>query len=424
MRPPIIRKILIGALLFRLFFVSLFLPAVTAFVSAASTLTGLDRIDEFSHLFAGKRLALVVNQTSLNRSGEHITDIFLKMPDVAVTALFGPEHGVRGRAAAGVRVGDDVDAATKIPVYSLYGRSKKPTPDMLKNVDLLVFDMQDIGARFYTFIWTMFTVMQSAAENGIPIVVLDRPNPIGGRVEGPVLEPQFASFIGLQPIPVRHGMTVGELARLFNGEGWLGDGLVADLTVVPLRNWHHELWYDETGLTFTPTSPNMPDIETAAVYPGLCLLEGTNVSEGRGTDAPFLTFGAPWIDGEVLCNELASRNLSGVVFEPISFTPRTISGKAVHPKYENRRCSGARIKVARRDSLNAFVAGVIVVKTIHDLYPGQFAFRKDGFFDLLCGTDAVRLGIKAGASVREMKAHWAHQLANFKKIRKKYLLYH
>ena len=391
--------------------------------SAEPTIIGLERIDEFHHLFANKRVGLVINQTSLNRSGEHITDIFLKLLNVEVTALFGPEHGVRGQAADGDRIGDEFDETEKIPIYSLYGKTKKPTLEMLENVDLLVFDMQDIGVRFYTFVWTMYLVMHAAAENGVPIVVLDRPNPIGGPVEGPLLQPNFVSFVGLKPLPVRHGMTIGELAALFNDEGWLGDHLCADLTVIPMKNWHHDMWYDETGLAFTPPSPNMPNLETAAVYPGLCLLEGTNVSEGRGTDAPFLTFGAPWIDGTALCQALKALKLPGVDFQPVSFTPRSIPGKARHPKFENQRCKGAHIIVTGRDSLNAFSMGLSVIRLLHEMYPDSFRFRSDGHFDLLCGTDSIRKAIEKGASVQELEKLWMDDLNDFAKLRKKYLIY-
>lgn len=396
---------------------------VTSPMRAESTLTGLDRIDEFQHLFAQKRVGLVVNHTSLNKDGTHISDIFLEMPDVTVTALFGPEHGVRSQAADGELVSDDIDAAQSIPVYSLYGKTSKPTPDMLKNVDILVFDMQDIGARFYTFIWTMFYAMQSAAEQNIPIVVLDRPNPIGGKLEGPVLDRRFKSGIGRQPIPVRHGMTIGELAQLFNGEGGLGENVRADLTVIPMKNWHRAMWFDETGLPFAPPSPNMPNLETASVYPGLCLVEGTNVSEGRGTASPFLTFGAPWIDSEMLIKELTAVKIPGVAFEAIEFTPKTIPGKALHPKFENQRCFGARLSVTDRGALSAFMAGISVIKVIHDLYPQKFAFREDGYFDLLCGTDAVRELIQSGESVQAIKASWRAELGKFEKMRTKYLLY-
>jgi uncharacterized protein YbbC (DUF1343 family) len=391
--------------------------------SNEKTKTGLDRIDEFQNLFSGKRVGLVVNHTSLNKAGDHITDIFLHMPDVTVAALFGPEHGVRGQAADGEQVGDGVDAIQNIPVYSLYGKTKKPTAEMLENVDVLVFDIQDIGARFYTFIWTLFYVMQGAAENDIPIVVLDRPNPIGSAIEGPVLQPDFSSFVGLFPIPVRHGMTVGELARLYNGEGWLGDHTGVELTVVPMQNWRRNMWFDETGLPFTPTSPNMPDLQTAAIYPGLCLIEGTNVSEGRGTDAPFLTFGAPWINGDILAKRLNELKISGIEFKSTEFVPIIIPGKARSPKFENQRCKGVHINVVDQKLLDSFFMGVVIVKTIHDLYPQQFAFRKSGYFDLLCGTDYIRKSIERGDDVESIQASWQQSLEDFKKMRKKYLLY-
>ncbi len=386
-------------------------------------LTGLDQIQEYRHLFNSKKIGIVTNHTAVNRQGEHITDIFLEMPDVQVTALFGPEHGVRGHATAGEHVDSQVDPLTDYPVYSLYGASKKPTLEMLKNIDVLVFDIQDIGARFYTYIWTMFYALQAAAENDIAFIVLDRPNPITGKVEGPILKKEFSSFVGLQPIPVRHGMTVGELAQLFSGEGGLGENIKADLTIIPLKNWRRDMWFDETGLDFIPPSPNMPSLETAMIYPGTCLLEGTNVSEGRGTDFPFLMFGAPWINADLLCEKLNATNLIGVDFDPVEFTPVSMPGKSLHPKYENEKCLGSKIRITDGDSLNAFECGVHIIKTLHDLYPDDFEFRQDGFFDKLCGTDVIRTGIKKGRDNAPLIRTWSSSQEAFLRMREKYLLY-
>ncbi|MHC4745057.1 MAG: exo-beta-N-acetylmuramidase NamZ family protein, partial [Planctomycetota bacterium] len=266
--------------------------------------TGLDNIASYHEMFRGKRVGIITNHTGCNSAGRHITDVFAEMEGVKVTALFGPEHGIKGSKAAGEKIDSEAGEAEDIPVYSLYGKTLKPTPEMLKNVDVLVFDIQDVGARFYTYTYTMSLAMEAAAENRKRFVVLDRPNPINGlTVEGSVLEPRFASFVGLYPIPVRHGMTVGELALMFNRQGWLKGGVRADLVVVSVGSWRRGDWYDKTGLRFIKPSPNMTDLNTAIVYPGLCLLEGTNVSEGRGTRKPFLQFGAPWIDA----GELAAR---------------------------------------------------------------------------------------------------------------------
>jgi uncharacterized protein YbbC (DUF1343 family) len=385
-------------------------------------LTGLDQIADYQHLFKNKKIGIITNHTAVNRQGEHITDIFLNLPDVTVAALFGPEHGVRGQAVAGERVESQVDPLTDIPVYSLYGASKKPTPEMLKNIDVLVFDIQDIGARFYTYIWTMFYALQAAAENNITFVVLDRPNPITGKIEGPILEQEFSSFVGLQPIPIRHGLTIGELAKMFVGEKWIGE-TKTELIVVPIKNWRRDMWFDETGLQFIPPSPNMPTLETATIYPGTCLLEGTNVSEGRGTDTPFLLFGAPWINADRLCAQLNRLELTGVHFEPAEFTPMSLPGKAPNPKYENKKCFGAKIHITNRDSLNAYACGMHIIKMLQNVYPNDFEFRRDGFFDKLCGTAKVRIAIENGERVENILNVGYKEQEAFLNLREKYLLY-
>jgi uncharacterized protein YbbC (DUF1343 family) len=277
-----------------------------------------DRMD----LLKGKRVGLITNPTGVDRSLKSIVDTFYHNKNIHLTALFGPEHGVRGSEDAGAYVPFYIDKKTHIPVYSLYGETKKPTPEMLKNVDVLVFDIQDVGTRFYTYIYTMAYAMQAAKENHIPFIVLDRPNPLGGtKVEGPVLDPKYSSFVGMYPIALRHGMTVGELAKYFNNEFNIG----ADLTVVKMKGWKRNEYYDETPLQWVMPSPNMPTLDTALVYPGAALFEGTNVSEGRGTTRPFELIGAPYIDGDVLAQKLNELKLPGVVFRSANFTPTTSS---------------------------------------------------------------------------------------------------
>ncbi|MBM4028131.1 MAG: DUF1343 domain-containing protein, partial [Planctomycetes bacterium] len=259
---------------------------------AASVRTGLDHVAAHKDLFQGQRVGIIANHTSYDSTGKYVVEVFRALEGVRVVTLFSPEHGLRGTEEAGRKIAHDIDPVSGLPVHSLYGGTNKPTPQMLADVDVLVFDMQDVGARFYTYLYTMSLAMEAAAENGKKFVVLDRPNPINGtQLEGPVLEPKFATFVGLYPIPVRYGLTVGELARMVNGEGWLAKGIKADLTVVPLTGWRRGMWFDATGLRFIKPSPNMPDLETATIYPGLCLLEGTNLSEGRGTPKPFCQFG-------------------------------------------------------------------------------------------------------------------------------------
>ena len=264
---------------------------------------------------------------------------------------------------------------------------------MLKDVDVLVFDIQDVGARFYTYLYTMSLAMEAAVENGKRFVVLDRPNPINGvQVEGPVLEPAFATFVGLYPIPVRYGLTVGELARMINGEGWLTGHFTADLTVVPLTGWQRDMWYDQTDLRFINPSPNMPDLETATLYPGLCLLEGTNVSEGRGTPKPFLQFGAPWIDPNALATRLNALNLPGLRFAPASFTPTS-------SKHQGKLCHGVEIALMDRNRLVPFWTGVLIVNEIRRMYPNQFEWNAS-HFDRLCGTAAIRDAIDCRKAAR------------------------
>jgi uncharacterized protein YbbC (DUF1343 family) len=384
--------------------------------SSAAVRTGLDNVGRHKELFAGKRVGIIANHTSYNSEGKYIVDVFRAMGDVRVVALFSPEHGLRGLEEAGEKVADEKDPVSGLPVYSLYGRTTKPTPKMLADVDVLVFDIQDVGARFYTYLYTMSLSMEAAAEAGKRFVVLDRPNPIDGvQVEGPVLDPKLASFVGLYPIPVRYGLTVGELARMVNGEGWLAKGAKADLTVVPLTGWRRGMWYDQTGLRFIKPSPNMPDLETATLYPGLCLLEGTNVSEGRGTPKPFRQFGAPWIDPDALAARLNALSLPGLRFRPTSFTPTS-------SKFQGQKCLGVEITITDRTRLEPFWTGVLIINELHRLYPDKLEWRS-AHFDRLCGTSTIREAITAGKPLADLKTSWATECKTFEQTRRRYLLY-
>jgi uncharacterized protein YbbC (DUF1343 family) len=381
-----------------------------------SVKTGLDRVGEYKNLFEGKRLGIIANHTAYDSAGRFIVDVFRGMENVKVAALFGPEHGLWGTAPDGKKIDSQTHSVYNLPVYSLYGKTQKPTREMLQDIDVLVFDIQDIGARFYTYIYTMSLAMEAAAENGKTFVVLDRPNPISGiSVEGNILEPAQASFVGLYPIAVRHGMTAGELAKMFNGQGWLAVRVKAELIVVPMQGWSRRMWYDKTGLRFIKTSPNMPDLETAAIYPGLCLLEGTNVSEGRGTTMPFRQFGAPWIDSKVLAGRLNALNLPAMRFEPVSFTPDS-------SKYQGRECHGVRILVADRNRLEPYFSGVRIINEIYRMYPDQFEWRAS-HFDRLCGTSKVRNAVTSNSSLDTLKSGWRKELEAFLKIRAGYLIY-
>ncbi|NLH44133.1 MAG: DUF1343 domain-containing protein [Planctomycetes bacterium] len=384
--------------------------------SSAAVRTGLDNVEQHSDLFKGKRVGIIANHTAYDSQGRHIVDVLRAMPGVQVTALFSPEHGFRGTEEAGASIDNRTDAATGLPILSLYGKTRKPTPQMLADVDVLVFDIQDVGARFYTYLYTMSLAMEAAAECGKRFVVLDRPNPLGGvRIEGPILEPQFATFVGLYPIPVRYGLTVGELARMINGEGWLAGKVKADLTVVPLTGWRRDMWYDKTGLPFIKPSPNMPDLETATLYPGLCLLEGTNLSEGRGTPKPFRQFGAPWIDANALTARLNALGLVGLRFAPTSFTPTS-------SKHQGQACQGVEITLVDRDRIEPFWAGVLIVNELCRMYPNQFEWNAS-HFDRLCGTDTIRKAIAGGTSVERLKPVWDAACKSFQAAGRKYFLY-
>lgn len=384
--------------------------------------TGLDVLLT-RHLpeLAGRRVGLVTNHTGVTRDLQHGADA-LRAAGVNLVALYGPEHGVRGGAQAGVAVASATDPITGIPLMSLYGATERPTPEMLGGVDLLLVDMQDIGARFYTYPWTMVHVLAAAGQMGIPVWVLDRPNPIGGLArdaDGPLLDMRFASLVGLYPVPIRHSLTMGELARYVNGEYNLG----CDLRVIPMAGWRREMWWEETGLDFVPMSPNSPGLDMAVLYPGTCLIEGTNVSEGRGTTRPFEWIGAPWINGPELAQALNALELPGVRWRAIYFTP------SFH-KFAGQECQGVQPHVRDRRALRPVALGLHLVDTLRRLYPQQFAWREDqrpdrpGWpFDRLMGTDTVRLALEAGEPATAIIAAWAPGVAHFVNRRTPYLLY-
>lgn len=340
-----------------------------------SVLTGLDvLLSQQSEGLKGKTLALVTNHTGLDKNGNPNYQRLMALDNVTLKVIFSPEHGLFGEAAAGERISYNEKKAALPAVISLYGKTKKPTKDMLENIDLILYDIQDIGARFYTYISTLGLVMETAGELGIPVLVLDRPNPIrGDRIEGPVLYMAYQSFVGYYPIPIQYGLTVGELAKMIVGENWIHP--TPHLEVIQVQNWERHLWYDETNIPWIKPSPNIPDLETAIIYPGMCLLEGTNVSEGRGTQSPFKQIGAPWINGTILAHELNKQNLPGVVFTPTAFTPENIPGMAMNPKYIGKECFGVKINISDRNSYKSVDVGVHIISAIHDSNPNEFQFK-------------------------------------------------
>lgn len=372
-------------------------------------------------LLQGKRVGVICNHTSLLSNGTHLVDTLLAR-GVNVTTLFGPEHGIRGSIQAGSKVDDEIDSATGLRVYSLYSRTRKPTAEMLQNVDVLLFDLQDVGARFYTYAGTMSYAMEACAEFGKQFVVLDRPNPINGvDVEGPVLDMTLRSFTGLFPTPIRHGLTLGELAKMIIGEGWILDTRL-DLTVVPMEGWKRSMWYDQTGLRWVPPSPNMKTLQTATVYPGTCLFETTNISEGRGTAKPFEYIGAPGIDGDTLARVLNNLRLKGVKFEAITFTPRSDSMAALNPKFKGKECRGVAVKVVNRKVFRPVEVGIAMLSVFQKIYGSKFTIR-EGQLDHFLGDEIARKKLQEGLSASRILSFSETQRADYRQKRKPYLLY-
>lgn len=374
-----------------------------------SVLTGLDVLvrDHFEPL-RGQRVGLVTNHTGLTADLSSAIDVLHSAPDVHLKALFGPEHGLRGDRDE--KVADAVDQATGLPVYSLYGQSYKPPAAVLKDLDALVFDIQDIGCRFYTYISTLGHCLEACAQAGIHFVVLDRPNPIGGvRVEGPIADADSLSFIAWHTLPVQHGMTVGELARMFNDERSIGAGLI----VIPCEGWRRSDWFDATGLVWTNPSPNMRCLNQATLYPGIGLLETTNLSVGRGTDTPFEHFGAPWLDARRLAAALNERNLPGVRFVPIRFTPR---GSV----FQGSECNGVNVVITNRSAFRSVRTGLEAARAILDLHPQQW--HVDRYARLLVNRESLD-ALKAGERVAQIERRWAAGLRRFGARRARYLLY-
>ncbi len=385
--------------------------------------TGADILlsEKFS-LIKNKRLGIVTNHTALLKNGTHLVDTLFARDDVEIVTLFGPEHGIRGNAPDGHSIQNGTDVKTGLPVISLYGKIRKPTKEMLQNIDVLIFDIQDVGARFYTFISTMFYAIQSAAENNIPIIILDRPNPINGiNVNGPILDPKFKSFVGIAEIPIRHGMTVGELALFFNRTEVLNTEKTADLKIIKMKNWQRNFFFDDCELKWIKTSPNIPNLETAIVYPGLCLLEGTNISEGRGTYSPFIQFGSPFINSEDVINELNNLGIDGCELISTKFTPKEIKNMASSPKYEGELCNGIKINLKDRNLFVPIDFAVKLIFVIHKLYPEKFSFRENRI-DRLWGNSSFRDMINNNPPDKILNS-FENDLSKFKILRKQFLLY-
>ncbi len=343
-------------------------------IEVLHVLTGLDvLIEEQIHLIEGKNIGLVTNHTGVNRNGTPNYELLNTLDNVYLKALFAPEHGFYGNVSAGQKISDQTQQNFPT-IYSLYGKTRKPTPIMLEGLDLILYDIQDVGARFYTYISTMGLVMEAAGEAHIPVLILDRPNPLGGEaVAGPILDMVNKSFVGMYPIPIRYGLTTGEIAKMIVGEKWIST--TPELSIIKLKNWVRNIYYHETDLPWIPPSPNIPDVETAVIYPGMCLIEGTNVSEGRGTDHPFKWIGAPWIDGKKLSQAMNKKHLPGVSFKPKSFTPVSMPGKSLYPKNENELCQGVSINIINYRQFEPILTGLHLISAIKELYPEYFELK-------------------------------------------------
>lgn len=370
---------------------------------------------------ADKRIGLITNHAGVDRQGRSNIDLLMDHQDLQLVALFAFEHGIRGDAPAGAKIESEVDVGTGLPIHSLYGDTHKPTAEMLSGVEVLIYDVQDSGARPYTRVSTMALSMQAAAEKGIPFMVLDRPNPLGGKaVEGNLLEPEFASFVGMYPIPMRHGMTLGELARMYNREHQID----ADLTVIPMDGWSRSMWFDDTGLAWIPPSPNIRRLEAAVLYPGTVLIEGTNMSEGRGTEVPFEHIGAPWLRVEEVVERMNAMRLPGIRFEVTEFS---IDADAA--KYPGETLPGVRLVVTTRDTYRPVETAVRLIDVVHRLHPDSFEWRGENrrepnmlAIDRLAGTDRLRRAID-NSKTEAFLAEWRGDEQRFRDIRHPYLLY-
>jgi uncharacterized protein YbbC (DUF1343 family) len=382
--------------------------------SAGTVLPGIDVfLADVPQALRGKRVGLITNQSGIDRAGVPDIDRIARHPELRLVALLAPEHGIRGDVEAGEQIRDDVDPRTGVPIYSLYqSEDRGPTPEMLRDVDVLIYDLQEVGGRTWTYVSTMALAMQAAARKGIPFVVLDRPNPIGGEiVEGALLDPRFKSFVGMYPIPARHGMTVGELATLFNRQHGIG----AELIVARVANWRRGAWQDETGLPWVNPSPNLRSLAALTSYPGSVYFEGTNLSEGRGTDRPFEQIGAPWLDAPRVAATMNSRALPGIRFEAITMPVQSTAGK-----YPGQTIPAIRFAVTDRQAYRPVRTSLLLIDEVRRQHPREFAWTRT--IDRLTGSDRVRLAVEAG-QLPALLEEWDREAARFAEDREPFLLY-
>jgi len=387
----------------------------------STVLSGLDVLLQKSPRFLrDARIGVIGHQASVDSRLRHIIDL-LRERKASLTAIFAPEHGLWGTAQDQIPITTQKESTSQLPIYSLYGDQRVPTQEQLAHVDVLICDLQDVGSRYYTFIWTMALALQACARHGKKFVILDRPNPIDGRtLEGPVLDLNYASFVGLYALPVRHGMTIGEIGQWINATYQIG----ADLEVIPLQGWKRSMEFAATGLPWVPPSPNMPTLDTALIYPGGCLIEGTNLSEGRGTTRPFEWVGAPYLSGDAVARLMNSEKLPGVHFRACYFEP-------TFHKFQGNLCGGVQMHITDRATIKPFFTVLSLIKRIFEEYSTSFAWRDPPYeyekekrpFDILCGTDTIRKAIETSQKLSTLEKDWKDGLASFARERKPFLLY-
>ena len=384
---------------------------------------GVERLlDEKANALRGARVALVCNQASVDHAFRHAADLFHARSDIRLTTLFGPQHGIRGDVQDNmIETAHATDRKTNLPIYSLYSETREPTEQMLRDVDIIVVDLQDVGCRIYTFAYTMANCMRAAKKFGKKVIVCDRPNPIGGHaVAGNLLEPDCTSFVGQFPIPTRHGMTIGELAQLFNQHF----GISCDLQVIEMAGWSRDFWHDETDAPWVLPSPNIPTTDTTTVFPGAVHFEGTQMSEGRGTTRPFELVGAPYVNAEDFADALNALGLSGVFFRACVFMP-------TFQKHAGKACGGVQIHVKERLVFEPVIAGVAMLKDAHDRYRADFRWKDPPYeyehdrnpFDVIAGTPKLRQQIERGDSLEAIARSWEPSLREFRELRQQFLLY-
>ncbi len=389
-------------------------------------LTGLDILQQMDfEPLQGKRIAILCNQTAVNRKGEHLLDFINSQWDITVKTIFTPEHGLFGRQTDDVRLSgkDDIDPVTGARIINLFGRYVIPPKWSLTDVDLILVDMIDPGVRYFTFVTTITKMMETASRLEIPVIVLDRPNPIrGDMINGPVVRTGFQSFVGYHLVPVRHGLTVGEYILMVNEMGWVKDLARVDLTIIPMVNWERDMWFDQTGLPWIPPAPDFDTAATNLIYVGTALTEGTNLSVGKGTDKPYHRIGAPWIAGMHLQQVLENQKLPGVKFIAISFTPHQARSSTEIPAYLDQVCNGVEIEITDRESFDPLLTAISIIILTEQLYPRQFSWNGD-YIDKLFGYDLLRTFVAQKKQPEYLPGRWTHDVIRFNEFRERFLLY-